>query len=140
LKGKAATLKTNSVLLLPLKAILIIIMVCGISSAGDNSVFVDLDGDGFNDTPPTSVEPLIRDSLAVDTLTSFFSFAADQPKAESTIPYCSSYFELRQYGSRFLSRNRCSFDADLNFGPGGAVGNISLSSAGSICSGGSCHR
>lgn len=134
----------NSGLFSPKKIFLLIIIVLLYSpsfAGGGNSPFIDLDGDGFNDTPPVLAVAGITDSAAPDTNSEkYISFEISGDVKNELPPTCSSYFELRQYESRSLVRNRCGLDADLSFGPGSATGNIALSGAGSICSGGSCHR
>lgn len=131
----------NTRLIIPKILIALFLLAFDISFAGDSSAyFIDLDGDGFNDSPPAVIEqvgPISSTNNAESN--KFISFDLDENNYAATSPSCSARFESFKFGARALDRNRCSFDSD-NFGPESAVGITGLSNAGGVCSGGTCHR
>ncbi len=135
--------KTNIInpLVIRFIACFVVLFMAATAWSGDNTLpFVDLDGDGFNDTPPVVVSnaaPVTADSSQISA--NYVSFDLNTPAANQLLSF-SENFSLLQFDCRSLSRNRCSMDMDNEFGPGTAAGIVSMTGAAGVCSGGSCHR
>ncbi|MCX6826771.1 MAG: hypothetical protein NTV06_05845 [candidate division Zixibacteria bacterium] len=116
--------------------------------AGDKAqkVFVDYDGDGFNDNVsdgdgiPTRVEistaPESNTAEAVST--GMFDLAGGNVTLIDIEISNSVAFGARQFAVRSLIRNRCSLSSDNGFGSGSEIG-LSAMTGELVCEGGICH-
>ena len=143
-------MKSKNVLLINLTTILIasLLLAAGFAAENektDNSCFVDLDGDGFNDNAPDKNNDGIPDMAGPAYLNDgkadfeveegVINFGASLPVADELLAN-STKFNRHRFGARDLQLNRCGYDSDETFGPGGGIGGGSLSGGG--CEGGVC--
>lgn len=112
----------------------------------DDSYFVDLDGDGFNDNAPDKNNDGIPDMAGPGYLNDgkadfeveeeIINFGASLPVSDDLLAN-STKFNRHRFGARDLQQNRCGYDCDEGFGPGSGIGVGSLSGGGG-CEGGVC--
>jgi hypothetical protein len=123
-----------------------------IASAEDDktekTVFVDLDGDGFDDNAPDENGDGIPDEMKsvkteeaeqdIENSGQLSAFAPLQDLGEYTIDEYlpnSERFGRLEFTTRAQSSFRGGFDIDENFGPGNGIGSGAISG----CAGGVCH-
>ena len=138
-------MKSKNVLLINLTTILIVGLFPAAGFAAedkkaDEAYFVDLDGDGFNDNAPDKNNDGIPDMAGPAYLNDgkadfeveegVINFGASLPVADELLTN-STKFNRHRFGARDLQLNRCGYDYDETFGPGGGIG-------GSGCEGGVC--
>jgi hypothetical protein len=129
-----------------------ILFPTAIASAEDNKAdetgFVDLDGDGFDDYAPDENGDGIPDEMKSDKTGEtdqetensgqISAFAPMQDLGEYNIDEYlpnSERFGRLEFTTRAQSLFRGGFDIDKNFGPGNGIGSGALSG----CAGGVCH-
>jgi hypothetical protein len=112
----------------------------------EKPVFVDYDGDGFNDLFADDNSDAIPDryqSKAVENLGEVESALGDVFNAEISISGLeelrpnSEEFDLRSFRIRALSQRCCAYGSDSDFGPGNDIG-LGAGSGGGGCAGGRC--
>ena len=117
------------------------------SDEGKPSTFVDIDGDGFNDNLsdydgdgiPDEADPDYKAEVN-SSLGGYMNFGeafASSDYIDELTPN-SAKFGKRSFLARSLSKDRCGYDADSDFGPGSGIG-IGAVSGGQVCEGGVCH-
>ena len=138
----------TAIVLCLISAVLLVFSPAAISEES-KSLFVDLDGDGFDDNVSDANNDGIPEFSAAATMSeareenpssetgaladfSFGSAAIDDGQS------FSAQFKGLQFTARSLSRNRCSLDTDAGFGPGNGTG-VGSTSGGMVCVGGVCH-
>ena len=112
------------------------------------AVFIDLDGDGFDDNygdedgdgipneADSDFEPLSEEHYADDDNIINFGETIKEIGLSADLTTNSQEFGKRQFRTRNLILNRCGFDSNCGFGSGNEIG-IGVSSGGG-CAGGVC--
>ena len=112
-------------------------------------LFVDIDGDGFDDNTSDANNDGIPEFSNTASLTEareenpstaskdLADFSFGSILADDGLSF-SAQFKGLQFAARSLSRNRCSLDSDAGFGPGSGT-RVGSTTGGMVCVGGVCQ-
>jgi len=99
--------------------------------------FVDLDGDGFNDTQAGTIQEIVDEVSPDSPAQAIFDIGAGLLDIPEIGHSNSAGFDALSFSARALKINRCSMESDAGFGPGNGIGSGILSSG--CCEGGVCR-